>query len=114
MAIIRTKYQLMANSEVTDGEGNNYPDLATFPIEEFTPTTKPANYSLSWQNTKRFDLLIHEWYGSFPFYDDIILWLNDVVHISDSDTNFQRVLQMFSKQDLDDWYVQNVRSNRSS
>ena len=108
---IRNKYQLMASSVVTDSEGNTYPDIATFPIEDFSPTVKPANYSLTWQNTKRFFDLIYEWYGAFPFYDDIILWLNDIQYISDSDANFQKVLNMYSKQDLDDWYVKNVRSN---
>lgn len=105
----KTKYDLMAESVVTDSEGNAYPDLATFPIDEFDMTTKPVDYSLSFINTERFFDLIYEWYGSFDFYDDIILWLNDIRHISDSEENFEKVIRMFGQHDIDDWYEKNIR-----
>ena len=42
----KNKYQLMDYSEVTDENGNNYPDLATFPLNELRLTSKPSNYQL--------------------------------------------------------------------
>lgn len=105
----KSKYQLMAESVVTDSEGNAYPDLATFPIEDMDVTVKPALYELTEMNTERFFDLIYQWYGAFDFYDDIILWLNNIRHISDSEENFEKKIQMFSKQDLDDWFVKNMR-----
>lgn len=109
MASTRTKYDLMAESVVKDYNGNSYPDLATFPIEDFKVNTKPAVYTLTWADTERFFDLTYEWYGSFDFYDDVILWLNDIRHISDSEENFEKKINMFSKQDIDNWYTTYAR-----
>lgn len=108
---MKTKYDVMLLSEVTDSNGNNYADLATFPIEDFTPTTKPIEYKLTYNDTERFFDIIYTFYNEFEFYDDIILWLNDIIHISDSDENFQKIIRMYSKSDVDRWYRDKLRAD---
>ena len=47
----KNKYQLMNESVVTDDDGNAYPDLATFPLNQLRLTEKPSDYKLN-QNDK--------------------------------------------------------------
>ena len=49
----KTKYQLMESSIVTDKDGNNYPDLATFPLNQLRITEKPTDYQLNQNNIYR-------------------------------------------------------------
>ena len=108
-SLYKSKYQLMVESSVTDDDGNGYPDLATFPIEDIDITVKPTPYQLTQLDTERFFNLTDKWYGSYDFYDDIILWLNNIRHISDSEENFEKVIDMFSISDIDNWYIKNVK-----
>ena len=39
----KNKYQLMNESVVTDDDGNAYPDLATFPLNQLRLTEKPSD-----------------------------------------------------------------------
>lgn len=105
---MKTKYQMMRESEVTDENGNCYPDLATFPIESFVVNTKPISYTLNQNNINRFFDLTFDVYGSFDLYDDITCWLNDIEYISD-ESNFGRKINLFSKIDLDNWYIAGVK-----
>ncbi len=107
---MKNKYTLMKESVVTDNFGNRYPDLATFPINSFTPKTKAAEYQLTQSDCLRFFSLIQSFYTTFEFYDDITLWLNEILFISDTDTNFERVIKLYRKKDIDDWYLQNITS----
>ena len=106
---IRNKYQLMAESIVVDSEGNAYPDLATFPLNSFVANTISSEYKLTYNDTQRFFDLIYGFYSSFDFYDDIILWLNDIYYISDSENNFGRTIKIYGKGDVDNWYIASVR-----
>ena len=106
----RNKYQCMKTSDVvTDKDGNPFPDLATFVINEFQPSAKPTTIALSQRNTERFFDLIYEFYTAFDYYDDIILWLNDILNISDSQNTFQKEVKMFSKIDIDNFYLSSVK-----
>ena len=64
------KYQLMNESKVTDEHGNNYPDLATFPLNELRITQKPTIYKLNEKDLYKFFNLTYEYYDKFDFYDD--------------------------------------------
>lgn len=105
---IKSKYLLMKDSSQSDEFGNKYPDLTTFPINEFTPQTKAIDYELSSNDCYRFFDLINSYYGSFDFYDDITLWLNDIEYISKEEDNFEKYIRLFQKKDLDRWFLSNV------
>ncbi len=104
----KTKYQLMDSSIVTDENGNNYPDLATFPLSYLRLSAKPSTYKLTQNNLYRFFDLTHEYYNDFNFYDYITLWLNDITDISNEE-NFQKEIKFFGKNDLDSWYQEYLR-----
>ena len=103
------KYDLMNESEVTDEFGNNYPDLATFPLNELRITQKPTFYKMDYNDIYRFFDLTHDYYDKFEFYDYITLWLNDITEISNED-NFQREIKFYGKNDLDKWYKEHLKS----
>ena len=104
----KTKYQLMESSVVTDKDGNNYPDLATFPLNSLRVTQKPSDYKLNQNNIYRFFDLMYEYYNDFDFYDYITLWLNDITDIANEE-NFQKNLKFYSKSDLDTWYQEYLK-----
>ena len=78
---MRDKYFVCKASSEVDQFGNNYPDIFTLPIENFAYTTKPQKYYLTSRDIYRFDLLMQSYYST-PEYEDIILWLNNITHIS--------------------------------
>ena len=104
----KSKYQLMDASEVTDEYGNNYPDLATFPLNELRLTQKPADYKLNYNNIYRFFVLTYEYYEDFNFYDNLTLWLNDITDISE-ESNFQKNILLYPKNDIDNWYASHIK-----
>lgn len=107
---MKSKYQLISPSTVAfDSNGNPYPDLATFPIESFSPTTKPNYYTLGEVDIYRFDILTDNTYSDFDFYDDFMLWVNNIPFIED-DTNIGNSLALYTKSDIDNWFALNVKS----
>jgi hypothetical protein len=120
---MKSKYDLMTESEYKDPNGNVYPDLATFPINSFKPTTRAIDYQLSEYDILYFYKLIYDFYGDFNFYDDITLWLNDIPYISDtrdvSDYNYNEIdyrgnfgkyIKFYTKQDIDKWYLNSINN----
>lgn len=99
----------MRESEVCDEDGKAYPDLATLSFDQFITSSKPIEVQLTYKDTQRFFDLIYSFYNSFDYYDDIILWLNDVTYISDSGENFQKKIKMYSKIDVDNFYIASVK-----
>lgn len=104
----KTKYQLMESSVVTDSNGDNYPDLATFPLNSLRITQKPSDYQLTNNDIFRFFDLMHTYYNDFDFYDYITLWLNNITDIA-NENNFGRNIKLYSKSDLDTWYQDNLK-----
>lgn len=100
---------MMKESVVTDDDGNPYPDIATFPLQDFVVTSKPLETKLSYQDTQRFFDFTYNFYGSFDFYDDITLWLNNIDYISDYHNTFQKNIKIYSKIDIDNWYLSSIR-----
>lgn len=106
----KTKYQLMDASCVTDKNGDFYPDLATFPLNQLRISEKPSDYKLTQNDLVKFFNLTYQYYGTFDFYDNLTLWLNDINDISDDD-NFEKTIKFYGKNDIDNWYVENMKSN---
>lgn len=107
----KSKYDLMKNSDYTDVWGNNYPDLATYEFEKLIYNTKPSSYKLNYKDTQRFFDCVYEFYGSFDFYDDILLWANDILNIIDDEENFEKTIRLPSKNDIDNFYLNNFKEN---
>jgi hypothetical protein len=105
----KNKYQLMDASVVTDKNGDFYPDLATFPLNQLRITEKPSDYTLTQNNLYRFFDLCYDYYDSFDFYDYLTLWLNDITDIANED-NFGKSIKFYGKNDIDKWYIDNVKS----
>ncbi|MGD9678179.1 MAG: hypothetical protein AB7V16_07420 [Vulcanibacillus sp.] len=118
---MKSKYMLMSESLTTDEFGNHYPDLATFKINDFQPTSRGVDYQLTFNDCLWFYKLVYEFYSDFNFYDDITLWLNEVPWISDTRQvddvelgtvdyggNFERFIKFYSKQDIDRWLLNSI------
>ena len=106
----KNKYQLMNASIVTDKNGDFYPDLATFPINQLRINERPTDYKLTQNDLYRFFDLCYEYYDDFNLYDYLTLWLNDITDISD-ENNFEKYIKFYGKNDIDKWYIENIKSN---
>jgi hypothetical protein len=100
----KSKYDLMSPGEVTDSNGNYYPDLTSFPINDFVPSVKGRPYNMVSVDPYRIDLKVGAYYGSFDYYDLMTLWLNDIPYLADDDY-IGTDLYFFQKQDLDAFYL---------
>jgi len=107
--IQKDKYTLMFSSSVTDSLGNPYPDLTSFPVNEFVIKTRAVNRQLSYNDCLRFFDTTYTVYDSFNAYDDIILWLNDIEQVTDVDENFEKNIKFYTKTDIDSWYLANIK-----
>lgn len=106
----KNKYQLMNASIVTDENGDFYPDLATFPLNQLRISERPTDYKLTQNDLYRFFDLCYDYYGSFDLYDYLTLWLNDITDISNED-NFEKSIKFYGKNDIDKWYIENLKSD---
>lgn len=104
----RSKYMMMKNSQQTDNVGNFYPDLTTFPINEFIPENKGRPYTMAESDVYRFDTPILAYYRGVNIYDDLTLWLNDVPYISDDDYLGYDML-FYQKRELDQFFIANLK-----
>ena len=105
---LRSKYMLMKESEVTDGAGKKYPDLATFDINNFIVNTKAIEHKLNYNDCLRFFDLTKSFYGEYDFYDDVTMWLNDILYMPDTDTNFEKTIKLYAKPDIDNWFIKEI------
>jgi hypothetical protein len=100
------RYLFMQNSSITDDSGNFYPDLCTFRIENFDYKRKPSEEVLKQNFVYRFDILTYELYESFDLYDELLLWLNDILELNN--TSIGKKIFAPDKQDMDDFYLNNI------
>lgn len=91
------------NENVTDGQtGNYWPDVFTFPINRFIYTKTPEVITLDENQIDRLDLLMYDYYG-VAYYDDIVLWLNNVEYKHELESG-QKFL-MPDKTDLERFFL---------
>ncbi len=107
----KSKYDLMGISDYTDDNGNNYPDLATYEFDKLIFNTKPSSYALTYNDTQRFFDCVYNIYDDFELYDDVLLWVNDIIDIIDDEKYFGTSIKLPSKNDIDDWYLKNFKEN---
>lgn len=79
----RNLYLLMRDAETDRDEFNQlYPDVMTLPLDKFRYSEAPLEYTLTEADIERMDLLMNTLYG-VPYYDDLILWLNNIFYKDD-------------------------------
>lgn len=102
-----SKYITISESENhIDSTGLKYPDIFSFPIINFEFNDIPQKYILTQQDVYRFDLLMYSYYGNAN-YDDLVLFINNIEHISLIDPGF--TIYLPSKRDLDLFYQENYK-----
>ena len=103
---MRSRYDLILESEIKSERGTNYPDIMTFPIQDFKFNDAPFEYHLQKTDIERPDLFAVKMYGTAEF-DDIIFWLNGIANIDDAEVN-QKIL-IPSPDDMEKFYLDNIR-----
>jgi len=103
---MRNRYEVMKESDQVNTDGNKYPDVMTFPIEKFLYTNTAKKYILRRFDLDRFDLLCIREYG-VAYYDDIILWLNNIDNLKNAVPGQEILLP--SKRDLDRFFSKYLR-----
>lgn len=103
-----SRYLFMQDSDQADSEGNFYPDICTFKIEEFDYTEKVYEERLRQGDVYRLDILIYDLYKDFFLYDELTLWLNNRLSLSKEDIG--TTLNLPDKKDFDSFYIKNIVS----
>lgn len=102
----RTRYMTIKESNQINKNGNKYPDIMSFPIESFKFTDTEKEYILSETDIDRFYMVCYKYYG-IPYYDDIVLWLNNIDSIHNVSPG--RKILLPSKRDLDRFVIKNLK-----
>ena len=102
---MRSRYQTMIKSltETDSVTGEAYYDVLTFPIELFTYTQTTIEYPLTKNDLQRIDNTMNTYYGVAEF-DDIVLWLNDIPFIHDSEAG--DLMKLPRKKDIERFFTQ--------
>jgi hypothetical protein len=95
----------MQKSDVTSTEGTLYPDIMTFPIDDFKFTDVPMEYYLTEIDIYRFDVLLLKLYDVAEM-DDILFWLNNIPFIYDEADGTKILIP--SRKDMEDFYLKNL------
>jgi len=102
----KTKYLDIKQSNVyKDSSGVYYPDIFTFPIQNFEASEKPQSYYLTDNDISRFDVLMSTYYGA-SYYDNFVLWINNIGHIADVAVGTKILLP--SKNDINTFIADNA------
>ena len=103
---MRNRYNLMLKSDVMTERGTFFPDVMTFPVQDFDFNDAPLEYYLQKIDIERPDLFVSKLYGT-PEFDDIIFWLNNISNIDDAEVG-QKIL-IPSPIDMEKFYLDNLR-----
>ncbi len=101
---MRTRYDIIEESSQVNLDGENYPDILTFPIDRFQIVDSLKKVVITQKYKERFYLICYDYYG-VSYYDDIVLWLNgisswDVLEVGE-------LLYLPSKKDLERFFIDN-------
>lgn len=103
---MKSKYLTINDSDYyVDSDGNSYPDIFTFNINDIQITEAPLKYMLTERDIYRFDILIYNYYGT-PDYDDIVLWYNAIPYIASKAPG--DIIYLPTKKDIETFYRDNL------
>lgn len=107
---MKTKYDLMEESIVKDSHGDNYCDLASFDINKIQFSAEPAKYKLTSNDLIRFFDLVQQYYASFDcYFEEILLWLNELGDDLSNDDNFGKEIILIKQTDVENFYTNNLK-----
>lgn len=102
----KNRYLTIEASDQLSPEGKVYPDPILDSLNNFIFLDSVETYIVTQKDIMRIDLLMYEKYR-YVYYDDIILDLNGIGHISllePGDT-----IKLPSKRDLDNFFAKNLK-----
>lgn len=102
---MRSKYLVIRPSTEVNANGENYPDVMTFPINKFLYNDIPTKAIVSSVDIIRFDLFCYSYYSTAEF-TDLLLWLNDLSSVHDLTVGMELTLP--SLEDINSFLVQYV------
>ena len=106
---MRSMYDLMVASNTRDEVTQElYPDVLTAPLEKFKFVSPPKEYGLTQQDLLRIDLLMVKAYRT-PEYDDIVLCINNVDCIYDTEQYLGTDILIPTKENVDRFYKNNFQ-----
>ena len=100
-----TRYNLMSLSSTLAPDGTYFPDPLTLNLSNFVFSNAPQQYYMTQGDINRIDLLMYNVYG-FPQYDDVILWLNNIDYLNDTEPG--QVLYLPLQSDLESFFSSNA------
>jgi hypothetical protein len=106
---MRSMYDLMEESETRDSVSQElYPDIFSAPLHKFKFESAPQQHSLTQGDLQRIDILMNKTYGN-PELDDIVLSINGIGFINDTDTNLGKEILLPRKENLEKFYSRNYK-----
>jgi hypothetical protein len=102
---MKSKYLVIKSGTEVNSLGEPYPDIMTFPINEFVYEQIPNRVILTTADVERFDLFCYRHYGNSD-YTDILLWLNDYPSYHDLQIGDEILLPNI--QDINKFYMSNI------
>lgn len=104
---MRSRYDLMSESDVLDTDGEARPDVLSLPLENFKQTSAPLRRMLTPVDIRRIDLLMYKIYG-YAEFDDLVLAFSKIDSLNNAEAGEEVVLP--SKTDLEQFYFRNRKS----
>ena len=99
---MKSRYDLMEDSNIKAEDGTFYPDVMTFKIKKFRYTETPNEFITNEINIRRKDLLVFNFYNETDF-DDIVLFLNRVADFHELE--IEDILYIPTKDNMDKFYL---------
>lgn len=102
---MKSRYDLMQESEQKDSSGYNYPDVLTIPLDSLQFSSPLTKVRITQDYKARFYKLCYDQWG-ITYYDDILLYMNG---ISAEDTlDIDEAILVPTKTDMDTYYLMNL------
>lgn len=94
---MKSRYDYMEDSKVTDVDGVPYPDVLTTNYSDFAITSIPTSHRVTAGDIQKFWLYMYNKYGESQ-YDDILLNMNQIGYIGELEPGYK--IYEFSKDDI--------------
>ena len=100
----RSRFDLMIESDIEDTDGEKYPDVLTFPLQDFEFKETAIGVLLREPDINRFDAFMFNVYKTSD-YDDTILFLSQLETLYDAEVGDDILLP--TKADIERFFSEN-------
>lgn len=101
---MRSRYDVITKGQFKNKNGNEYPDILSFPIKKFFINYPMKEVLVTQRMKDRFYLICYENYGSSEF-DDLVLWKNGIASVHD--LNIGDTVYLPDKRDIEKFLIDN-------